>query len=100
MKKIKVIIACGSGAVTSTMCSGIIQGLAKENKVPVEVTTCSAMEFEPQIKNYDVKFTTMPYKFPENENFTMCISPLVTGINIADCKRKIAALLVEAASAE
>lgn len=30
MKKLKVIIACGSGAVTSTMCSGIVKEIADQ----------------------------------------------------------------------
>ncbi len=100
MKNLKVIIACGSGAVTSTMCAGVVKTLAKENKVTVDFTTCSAMEFPSMLKGYDVKFTTMPYKFPEGEKHTLCISPLITGINMANCKKKIAEILVEAAQDE
>ena len=90
MKKLKVIIACGSGAVTSTMCSGIVKEIA-------EVTTCSIMEFESQHQSYDVKFTTMGYKFPEEEKYAMNIFPLITGLNAAACKEKIAQMLTNAA---
>ena len=97
MKNLKVIIACGSGAVTSTMCAEIVRNLAKDNGITANVTTCSAMEFAPQIKNYDVKFTTMPYKFDASEKHTMNIFPLITGINAAACKEKIVEILKEAA---
>ena len=77
MKKLKVIIACGSGAVTSTMCSGIVKEIAENNGISAEVTTCSIMEFESQHQSYDVKFTTMGYKFPEEEKYAMNIFPLI-----------------------
>lgn len=96
MRSLKVIIACGSGAVTSTMCAGVVKDLAEENKIPVEVTTCSIMELEPQIKNYDVKFTTMAYKFAEEEKYTLNIFPLITGINATACKENIAEILKNA----
>lgn len=98
MKKLRVIIACGSGAVTSTMCAGIVRNLAKDNGISAEVTTCSAMEFAAQIKKYDVKFTTMPYQFDPGEKYTMNIFPLITGINAAACKEKIVEILKDAAA--
>ena len=96
MKKLKVIIACGSGAVTSTMCSGIVKEIAENNGISAEVTTCSIMEFESQHQSYDVKFTTMGYKFPEEEKYAMNIFPLITGLNAAACKEKIAQMLTNA----
>ncbi len=100
MKKLKVIIACGSGAVTSTLCKGVVTDLAKEKNISVDVTTCSAMEFASMIKNYDVKFTTMPYKFKEDEKYCLNIFPLVTGLNAGACKKKISKILEEAANEE
>ena len=97
MKKLKVIIAWGSGAVTSTMCSGIVKEIAENNGISAEVTTCSIMEFESQHQSYDVKFTTMGYKFPEEEKYAMNIFPLITGLNAAACKEKIAQMLTNAA---
>ena len=96
MRSLKVIIACGSGAVTSTMCGGVVKELAAEKGISVDVTTCSIMELE----EYDVKFTTMAYKFPEGEKYTLNIFPLITGINAAVCKEKIAEILLEAAQDE
>ena len=100
MRSLKVIIACGSGAVTSTMCGGVVKELAAEKRISVDVTTCSIMEFEAQREEYDVKFTTMAYKFPEGEKYTLNIFPLITGINAAVCKEKIAEILLEAAQDE
>lgn len=97
MKKLKVIIACGSGAVTSTLCAGIITDIAKNNGINIEVTTTSAMELKAQMKYFDIKFTTMPYQFPKEEKYAMNIFPLITGINADLCKKQIENMLITAA---
>lgn len=98
MKKIKVIIACGSGAVTSSLCKNVVSDLAKEAGLSVEVTTCSAMELPSLMEMYDVKLTTMPYKFPEETKHCMNIFPLITGMNAKKCKTKISEMLIEVAN--
>ena len=98
MKKLKVIIACGSGAVTSSLCKNVVSEIAKDAGVQVTVTTCSAMELKSQLSMYDVKFTTMPFKFPAGTENCLNIFPLITGLNAAMCKEQIKDLLIKAAN--
>lgn len=38
-RTLKIIIACGSGCCTSTLCKNIISELAQSEKIPAEVST-------------------------------------------------------------
>ena len=40
MKKLKVIIACGSGAVTSSLCKNVVSEIAKDAGVQVTNLFC------------------------------------------------------------
>ena len=50
MKNLKVIIACGSGAVTSTMCAEIVRNLAKDNGITVMLLHAVPWSLHPRLK--------------------------------------------------
>ena len=56
------------------------------------------MELKSQLSMYDVKFTTMPFKFPAGTENCLNIFPLITGLNAAMCKKQIKDLLIKAAN--
>ena len=95
-RTLKIIIACGSGCCTSTLCKNIISELAQSEKIPAEVSTCSSMELPAMSQNYDVQFTTMPYKFPEGTRYCLNVFPIVTGMNAEKCTEQIRVILREA----
>lgn len=97
---LKIIIACGSGCCTSTLCKNVISELAADENIPADVTTCSSLELDGIYKNYDVHFTTMPYKFSDDIKYCMNVFPLVTGMGVGKCKESIRELLHKAMNEE
>ncbi|WP_297689324.1 PTS sugar transporter subunit IIB [uncultured Anaerococcus sp.] len=78
--KLKVLVACGSGIVTSTIVQEEIKKIADENSINIDISKATIAEVEAKQDGYDVIFTTSNYR---NKLRTphMSVFGLVSGIN-------------------
>lgn len=68
-EKKTVLIACGTGIATSTVVSTVVQKIAKENDLSIDVIQCKMMEVPGYADRADLLITTTvvdkdQYKFP------------------------------------
>ena len=68
-EKKTVLIACGTGIATSTVVSTVVQKIAKENDLTVDIIQCKMMEVPGYADRADLLITTTvvdkdQYKFP------------------------------------
>lgn len=99
MKKIKIIIACGSGVATSTLAANAVQGVCNEYGVDASIETCSMKTIERSAENADVVLTTNRYENDLGKPY-MSVTSFITGIGLEKTKKTLGALLVEAANKE
>ncbi len=64
MKKIKILVVCGTGIATSTVVSRKLEEKLSERGFSVETRQCKAAEVERNLDGVDVIVTTTPV--PEN----------------------------------
>ena len=86
-----VLIACGTGIATSTVVSTVVQKIANENDLNVDIIQCKMMEVPGYADRADLLITTTvvdkdQYKFP-----VIGGCPFLTGIG----KDKVIAEIVE-----
>ena len=86
-----VLIACGTGIATSTVVSTVVQKIANENDLNVDIIQCKMMEVPGYADRADLLITTTvvdkdQYKFP-----VIGGRPFLTGIG----KDKVIAVIVE-----
>lgn len=93
-KKIKALVACGSGIVTSTIVQEEIKKIASENNLDVDVSKATISEVENLQNDYDVIFTTSNYRKPL-DNPHLNVFGLVSGINKDKNIEDIKKLLLE-----
>lgn len=93
-KKIKALVACGSGIVTSTIVQEEIKKIANENNLNVEVSKATIAEVESKQDDYDVIFTTSNYRNKLNTPH-LSVFGLVSGINKEKNIKDIQSLLLE-----
>ena len=82
-----VLIACGTGIATSTVVSTVVQKIANENDLNVDIIQCKMMEVPGYADRADLLITTTvvdkdQYKFP-----VIGGRPFLTGIgNCGNCR--------------
>ncbi|MGM9539947.1 PTS sugar transporter subunit IIB [Anaerovibrio sp.] len=96
MKKVSVLVACGSGVATSTIAQEAIKGIAQGAGVEIEVHKCTIADIPSQQSNVDVVFTTANYRKPLDKPH-LSVFGLVSGVNEAKVKADVAALLKQIA---
>ena len=80
MKKVNILVACGSGVATSTIAADEVKALCKEHGIHISLNKCSMTELPSMSKNADIVLTTNNF----NGNLDvplMSILGFVTGIN-------------------
>ncbi|MGX2946614.1 PTS sugar transporter subunit IIB [Enterococcus alishanensis] len=90
MKKVNIIVACGSGVATSTLAADEVKDLCKDNNIQYSLNKCSMTELPTMSQNADIVLTTNNFK-GELDVPVMSIMGFVTGIN----EEKLKANLLE-----
>ena len=97
-KKIKIIVACGSGVATSTLASKIVEEVCKENGIDASIETCSMSSVAGAAENADVVLTTNRYE-KELKCPVMSVTSFITGIKVNKTKEQLGDLLRQVANA-
>ena len=92
---VTIVIACGSGIVTSTTAKIKVEEIAKSIEIPVEVSTCNIKEINRKIGSVDIVLSVGPYKFPEEVKYGMGVFPLITGFNEEACADQLKSWITE-----
>ena len=95
-RKLKVLVACGSGVATSTIAQESVKSIAKDAGVDIEVIKATIAEVPDKQANVDVVFTTANYRKPLDKPH-LSVFGLVSGVNEAATKKKVAELLKKVA---
>lgn len=94
MKKVNILVACGSGVATSTVAADEVKALCKENDIHYSIAKCSMTELPTMSQNADIVLTTNNYK-GDLDVPLMSIMGFVTGINEAKLKATLLEKLKE-----
>lgn len=94
MKKVNILVACGSGVATSTVAADEVKALCKENNINFGISKCSMTELPTMSQNADIVLTTNNFKGDLGVP-TMTIMGFVTGINEAKLKAALLEKLKE-----
>ena len=94
MKKVNMLVACGSGIATSTVAADEVKALCKENDIHISLNKCSMTELPSMSQNADIVLTTNNYK-GDIDVPVMSIMGFVTGINEAKLKTNLLEKLKE-----
>lgn len=95
-RKLKVLVACGSGVATSTIAQEAVKNIAKDAGVDIEVIKATIAEVPDKQANVDVVLTTANYRKPLDKPH-LSVFGLVSGVNEAATKKKVAELLKKVA---
>lgn len=95
-KKVKILIACGSGIATSTVAKHETEMVCANAGLDVEVSTTSLAALPNEHKYYDVICTTSPYQ-GELGRPTIRIFGLISNIGRANTEKELLAAVKEAA---
>ena len=93
-KKVKILVACGSGIATSSVAKHEVEKVCAGAGLDVDVTTTSIAAMPNEHKNYDVICTTCPYHGDIGRP-TIRIFGLISNIN----RKAVEQQLVEAVKA-
>lgn len=93
-KKLKIIIACGSGVATSTLAARAVQEVCDENDFNVNIETCGIREIDQYTDNADIILTTCRYD-KSLPCPVMSVTSFVTGINTEKTKMELVKRLQE-----
>lgn len=96
-KKLKIMVACGSGVATSTLASKAVEDVCKEYGIEASIDTCSMRSVVDESRGCDVVLTTNKYD-KELSCPVMSVTPFITGIRINKTKEELGKLLTEIAN--
>lgn len=85
-KKIKAIIACGSGIATSTMARTKLEKGFEKRNIPIEIYQCKIGELEGMAKTHKPDFVIHTVVLPKGLNFdcpTFSGVPFLTGVGLS-----------------
>ena len=85
-KKIKAIIACGSGIATSTMARTKLEKGFEKRNIPIEIYQCKIGELEGMAKTHKPNFVIHTVVLPEGLHFdcpTFSGVPFLTGVGLS-----------------
>ncbi len=96
-KKLKIMVACGSGVATSTLASKTVEDVCKEYGIEATVDTCSMRSVADESQGCDVVLTTNKYD-KQLSCPVMSVTPFITGIRINKTKEELGKLLTDIAN--
>lgn len=97
MKKITILVACGSGVATSTLAADEVKSVCEEYGITnYSIAKSSMQELQSAKESADVVLTTSVYRGEMDKPY-LSVSAFVTGINEEATRRKLGALLREVA---
>lgn len=79
MRTVHILVACGGGIATSTYAAAEIKKIAKDLKIPVEISKSPLQDVPSIAKDYDVLFTTSRYS-KDVGTPVIQVGGLITGI--------------------
>lgn len=88
MKRVNILVACGSGIATSTVAADEVKALCKEHGIQISLNKCSMTELPSMSQNADLVLTTNNFK-GDLEVPVMSIMGFVTGINEDKLKQNL-----------
>lgn len=103
MKKVKVLVACGSGIATSSYAEAAVKDIAKNAGVPIEISKSTIQEAETKSNAFDVVlFTSSNWNnFIHEDNINcpaLSVASLITGFEEEETKEKLTKLFKELSS--
>lgn len=96
-KKLKIMVACGSGVATSTLASKTVEDVCKEYGIEAAIDTCSMRSVADEARGCDVVLTTNKYD-GTLDCPVMSVTPFITGIRVSKKKEELGNLLTEIAN--
>jgi PTS system galactitol-specific IIB component len=93
-KKIKILVACGSGIATSGVAAEVVKSICKKEKINADISKCAMSEISSLIDNVDILLTTSKYRSPINKP-CMSVFGLISGINEDKISADLVKLLCE-----
>lgn len=94
MKKINILVACGSGVATSTIAADEVKILCDENNINYSINKCSMTELPSLSGQADIVLTTNNFK-GDLDVPVKSIMGFVTGINESKLKKELLDMLQE-----
>ncbi|MCR2032024.1 PTS sugar transporter subunit IIB [Anaerofustis stercorihominis] len=103
MKKVKVLVACGSGIATSSYAEAAVKDIAKNAGVPIDISKSTIQESEAKSNAFDViLFTSSNWNnFIHEENIkcpALSVASLITGFEEDETKEQLTTLLKQLSS--
>ncbi|EGJ26963.1 PTS sugar transporter subunit IIB [Streptococcus porcinus] len=95
MKKINILVACGSGIATSTLAADEVKSVCQEYGIDnYQIIKSSMQELQSAAKEADVILTTSVYRGTLSKPY-LSVSSFITGINEEKTRAKLGELLQE-----
>lgn len=103
MKKVKVLVACGSGIATSSYAEAAVKDIAKNAGISIEISKSTIQEAETKSNAFDVVlFTSSNWNnFIPEDNINcpaLSVASLITGFEEEETKEKLTKLFKELSS--
>lgn len=95
-RKLKIIVACGSGVATSTLASRDVEEVCKAYDIDAVIETCSMSSVVGAAQDADVVLTTNRYE-KELRCPVMSVTSFITGIRVDKTKKELGELLLQVA---
>ena len=96
-KKLKIMVACGSGVAPSTVASKTVEDVCKEYGIEASIDTCSMRSVADEARGCDAVLTTNKYEGELNCP-VMSVTPFITGIRVSKKKEELGKFLTEIAN--
>ena len=97
MKKVKILVACGSGIATSSVAVYKVEQLVEELGVDAQIIKTTIKEIPEKSDSVDLILTTSKYQGESSKPVESVVS-FLTGINEAPVKEKIKEMILEIAN--
>jgi PTS system galactitol-specific IIB component len=91
-KKLRLLVACGSGIATSTVAAEKVQSVCKSAGVEAEIIKCTVQEIPGFIEDIDAVLTTTRYREKIDKPLLSVVS-FITGLNEADTEKELSNLV-------
>lgn len=87
-KRIKILVACGSGVATSTVAQEAVKKICKEANIPADIIKSTMTEIQSKQNDVDVIMVTANYRKPVNKPLIQVFG-LISGIDEDEIKENI-----------
>ena len=103
MKRVKILVACGSGIATSSYAEAAVKDIAKNAGVSIDISKSTIQEAETKSNAFDiVLFTSSNWNnFIHEENIScpaLSVASLITGFEEEETKEKLTEILKKISS--